>query len=302
MVPSSENADPQRKLEGESSGSELEKAIDEVILPVEGMYILKNKKSRTNLDIVNGSPQDGARIYGYEPSAEDKIGSQLWIVERDGPNETFTLRNLQSGTYVDLVGGPCSNGSPVAGYSRALSASQEWRIKERELDHYTIQCSQTETYLEIPGGKPNNSLVATCSAAEIGNDHQVWCFEPVSCTSTTLLNLFQAWKPEIKLYAPSGESIQYFLLPSQLYRNVWRNTGLLRQPMQNNLFDHSGFVMCMKNAVTTWVRSTYGADIRGYSVLFGIIYGNTPGGPRAFNWYLSPDLGLLVFFDALSGK
>ncbi|KAG8976107.1 hypothetical protein FRB90_009322, partial [Tulasnella sp. 427] len=217
MVLSSENADPQRKLEGESSSSELAKAIDEVIHPLEGMYILKNKKSRTNLDIINGSPQEGARIYGYEPAAEDKIGNQLWIVERDPPSETFTLRNLQSGTYVDLAGGQSGNGSPVVGYSRNLSATQrtrqEWRIEERELDHYTIQCSRTETYLEIPGGKPTNSLVATCSAAEIENDHQVWCFEPVSCARTTLLKLFQAWKPEIRLFAPSGESIQYFLLP-----------------------------------------------------------------------------------------
>ncbi|KAG8902660.1 hypothetical protein FRC01_009518, partial [Tulasnella sp. 417] len=42
--------------------------------------------------------------------------------------------------------------------------------------------------------------------------------------------------------------------------------------------------------------------IRGYSILFGIIYGEARKGPKAYNWYLSPDMCSLVFFDAQSGK
>lgn len=33
-----------------------------------------------------------------------------------------------------------------------------------------------------------------------------------------------------------------------------------------------------------------------------MIYGETRKGPRAYNWYLSPDLFSLVFFDVQSGQ
>ena len=41
---------------------------------------------------------------------------------------------------------------------------------------------------------------------------------------------------------------------------------------------------------------------QGYAVLFGIIFGKGDKGPNAYNWYLSPDMQSLVFFDAQTGR
>ena len=39
----------------------------------------------------------------------------------------------------------------------------------------------------------------------------------------------------------------------------------------------------------------------GYAILFGIVYGKADKGPNAYNWYLTPDMEALVFFDAQTG-
>lgn len=42
--------------------------------------------------------------------------------------------------------------------------------------------------------------------------------------------------------------------------------------------------------------------MQGYSVIFGIVFGEARKGPKAYNWYLSPDMRSLVFFNAQTGK
>lgn len=42
--------------------------------------------------------------------------------------------------------------------------------------------------------------------------------------------------------------------------------------------------------------------LQGYYVLFGIVFGQAQKGPKAYNWYLSPDMQALVFFDAQTSK
>ncbi|KAG8894893.1 hypothetical protein FRC01_012687, partial [Tulasnella sp. 417] len=39
-----------------------------------------------------------------------------------------------------------------------------------------------------------------------------------------------------------------------------------------------------------------------YTILFGVIYGNSRAGPKAYNWYLSNGMLDLIFFDAQTGQ
>ncbi|KIO17420.1 hypothetical protein M407DRAFT_32913 [Tulasnella calospora MUT 4182] len=144
----------------------------------------------------------------------------------------------------------------------------------------------------------------TCSTAQSENDHQLWSFELVSRTGPEITALFKSWKPTIlpQLLQLYEDSSQYFVLPSELRKSIWQETNLLRQPIRPHLFDYDDFVIRAKDAATGWARNRFQADIRGYSVLFGIIYGKAKNGPRAYNWYLAADMFSLVFFDAQTGN
>lgn len=43
-------------------------------------------------------------------------------------------------------------------------------------------------------------------------------------------------------------------------------------------------------------------QIRGFAILFGMVYGEARRGPKAYNWYLMNDMCSLVFFDPQTGK
>ncbi|KIO17418.1 carbohydrate-binding module family 13 protein [Tulasnella calospora MUT 4182] len=271
----------------------------------EGLYILTNQKSRSTLDLCGGDPAPGTHVLGYEQHLYCDNANQLWVIKQDGLNDTYTLRNFLTGTYLDLLGGKPENASQVVGWSRQLNgdsrANQEWRIKETE-HHYTLQCSRTDTFLEIPGGDPSNRVDAKCSKASEEQDHQLWILELASRTGAEIKALFRSWKPDLLLFQPYDESAQYFVLRNETRTNLWKAANLLRQPVRSHFFDYDDFVIRMKEAATRWVTNRYKADIRGYSVLFGIIYGEDRKGSRAYNWYLSPDMRSLVFFDAQIGK
>lgn len=291
-----------------SSGNADEQSREQDLQIREGLYLIMNKKSRTTIDLYRGESASGTQVKGHERSAKDNIGNQLWIVKRDGVNNTYSLRNFQGGTCLDLFEGRRENGSGAVGWPRNFHKvhrlNQEWRIEEYEPTYYRIQCCQSGTYLEVAGGNPSNGTPITCSAAQSKSDHQLWSFELVSRGGPEITALFESWKPAIlpRLLQPYKNSSQYFVLPSDLRKSIWQGTNLLRQPLRPHLFDYDDFVIRAKDAITVWARNRFQADVRGYSVLFGIIYGEAPKGPRAYNWCLAPDMFSLVFFDAQTGN
>lgn len=101
------NNDTQTKMEVEQPQVQppsYEGNSEQVTSMREGLYTLTNKKSRNHLDLSGGNPTSGSQVQGYEQNTEEDIGNQLWLLMKDGLNDTYTLRNLQSGTYLDLFG------------------------------------------------------------------------------------------------------------------------------------------------------------------------------------------------------
>lgn len=92
------------------------------------------------------------------------------------------------------------------------------------------------------------------------------------------------------------------MLPHELRQSIWNDTKLPEQPVRQGVFDYNVFVIKSQDAVSSWARDTYPAQVQGASVLFGIIYGEARKGPKAYNWYLSRDMRSLVFFDAQIGE
>ncbi|KAG8898205.1 hypothetical protein FRC00_003118 [Tulasnella sp. 408] len=86
----------------------------------------------------------------------------------------------------------------------------------------------------------------------------------------------------------------------KLRDSIYHGTQLLNQPVRKGTFDHGDFAIKVKDAVKTWARDRSPTD--GYSVLFGVIYGETSKGSTAYNWYLSSNMKSLVFFDPQANK
>ncbi|KAG9049470.1 hypothetical protein FS837_010163 [Tulasnella sp. UAMH 9824] len=98
------------------------------------------------------------------------------------------------------------------------------------------------------------------------------------------------------------ETVKYFVLPSELRRSLWDQTDLQQQLVKPHLFDYDLFVIKTKDKVQFWARDEFPVEIRGFGVLFGIIYGEAKKELRAYNWYLTDDMCLLIFFDPLTGR
>lgn len=273
----------------------------------EGIYILRNKKSRTIADL--WSPlQEKTLCHGHWRNVSAAIGHQLWLIQRDGLNETYTIKNIEYSKYLEVADGRCENGSKVLPRPRHLAeearSNQEWMINELESEEYTIKCARTNTFLEIAGGNASNGAEITCSEAAMEMDHQLWILDRVSRTGSEIKAMFESWKPDLasRIMQPHKAQTEYFVLPYEFRQSLWRNTKLSNQPLRPGIFDYNDFVIKAKEAVSSWARDRYAAQVQGVAVLFGIIYGEARKGPKAYNWYLTHDMCSLAFFDAQIGE
>ncbi|KAG8965940.1 hypothetical protein FRC05_002931, partial [Tulasnella sp. 425] len=102
----------------------------------ERLYVLTNKKARTTLNLCSGRADPGTSIIGYEQQIERDNANQMWLIRREGLNDTYTLRSLVGGTYMALRGGSPNDGTPTLGWPREWSplarADQEWRVEEQQ--------------------------------------------------------------------------------------------------------------------------------------------------------------------------
>lgn len=299
MASSNEPARPSDEVEVQPSA--YGRTSDDPIL--DGLYFLRNKMARTVLDL--GEPESGTPCKGWSQHNHSGIGNQIWIVQKSVAGDTYTLRNIRHATVLDLLEGNPQNGASIIGCNRVEgSLNQEWRIAEHALHHHTLQCARTNTYLEIAGGSAEDGTKVTCSEGGSGSkDHQLWILDRVSRSSLEVGAIIGQWKPELqsRLFLPHGDAAEYLCLPGNLCRNLWEQTNLRRQLLRPHLFDHDLFVIRTKDGVHSWARDCF-PKVQGFGVLFGIIYGHSEAGPKVYNWCLTSDMCLLVFFDPQTGK
>lgn len=270
---------------------------------LDGLYILTNKMARTVLDLWH--PKTGTQCQGWSQHTGGGIANQLWIICKNVSRDNYTLNNLHYARFLDLLAGNPDNGAYVIGCVRVEgSLNQEWRIVEHIPHFYTLQCERTNTFLEIPGGNSANGTKTTCSAAASEKDCQLWQLDRVSRSGVEIRAIVEQWKPELlpRVLLPHGDAAEYFVLPGAFRRALWEQTNLQRQQVRPHMFDYDIFVIKSKEVVHSWARDTFPAEIPGFGILFGIIYGEARKGPKAYNWYLTEDMRSLVFFDPQTGR
>ncbi|KIO17421.1 hypothetical protein M407DRAFT_32914 [Tulasnella calospora MUT 4182] len=277
----------------------------------EGLYTLTNKKIRKLLVVHNGDIRSGTACIGWPRITGSSLDFQLWALKHASADGSYTLMSLRAGTYIDLQAGKTANRAPVIAHSYASSEpsrlNQEWRISEEVPGYYTLRCARTETFLEMDDESTEKWRKIYCSNASQERDSQLWSLDRVSRTSLEIKEVMGKWKPDLlnRLFQPYGDNDEfyfesrYIVLPYELRKPIWNETGLLDQAICRNTFDYDDFVIKAKDAMNSWARDNF--RTYGYSILFGIIFGEAKKGPKAYNWYLSYDMGSLVFFDPQTG-
>jgi len=282
--------------------------VEEAAHLPEGIYILVNKASRTLLDLAGGKPSNGTKCQGWRQLYNESFARSRWIIRHDGADGTYTLTNIRSGTLLDLEAGRRENNSKVTGWLRPPQsqvenrANQEWHIEDDGAGYHTLRNARASTFLELDKGSNEDGTWATCSAFIDGKDSQLWDLERVTRSGEEIIGILGDWNEPLlsRLCQPYVLEAQYLVIPEELRREIWDRAGLRTQPLRKHVFDHDDFVIKAKEAVTTWARDNL--RVNDYSVLFGLMYGQAKKGSNAYNWYLTPDMHSLAFFDAQTGK
>lgn len=268
-----------------------------------GLYVLINKGTNMLLDLRGGNRASGSPCEGWPRNFNEKIDHQFWVISHNQADGSHKIMSYRAGTFLHLESGKHER---VVAFNRVGDGDsnhhQQWKISgQLGAKYYTIECLGSHKFLEIAHSKTANGAPVTCSP-QAHDDHQLWEVLKVSCTHQCIRGLIQSWKPELvkHLVRPFADDVQYFVLPDKLRDSIYDATQLLNQPVRKGTFDHGDFAIKVKDAVKTWARDRSPTD--GYSVLFGIIYGEASKGPNAYNWYLSSNMKSLVFFDPQANK
>ncbi|KAG8902122.1 hypothetical protein FRC00_001563 [Tulasnella sp. 408] len=273
------NAENHQALQGEIENPLVAPNDDVQQVIVDGLYILTNEKARTLLNLSGGFIDSGTVCHGWQCNPCHGMDHQLWELKQSGANGSYRIMSFRGLTYLDLEAGKSEDGTKVFACSYVGEGSnrlrQEWFIEEHEGSY---KFGDIFSIL-----KPDNGIQATCSRW-VGGDHQLWDLERVSGRTAEIKAIIESWKPNLlsRVIQPHADN------NDQLRNVIWNDTKLMRQSVRKSSYDYDSFVIRTKDAVNAWARDTMRIEARR--------------GPKAYNWYLSPDMQSLMFFDAQTGK
>lgn len=98
-------------------------------------------------DIPGGSREDGPvlRLFRWNGSA-----AQRFTLQQVG-NGVFTIKNVNSGKYVEVAGNATANESPVRQYTGNGTQAQRWLIRSQKNGGYAFIGSSSNKAIDIPG-------------------------------------------------------------------------------------------------------------------------------------------------------
>ncbi|KAI0425939.1 carbohydrate-binding module family 13 protein [Xylaria sp. FL1042] len=137
-----------------------------------------NYGTGTALDLTAGNTDNGTPLIGYQFHGG---ANQQWKLERvdNGPVwPTWKLRNVQTGTYVDLDDGKSANGTAIQGWQKLENNNQLFRLISADPmgRAIMIQNVASGTYIDLFNGNSANLTKITGWAGNIEskNTHQLW--------------------------------------------------------------------------------------------------------------------------------
>lgn len=270
-----------------------------------GIYHIPHGHVSVRIALASGSSADSTPVIVWE--ANDDIDDHKWLIESvEGEKDTYTIRDLRGGSYMDLSGGSSSDGTAIIGYHWANGDNQKWIIRKEQTagKYWKIQNKAAKTFVDLYNG--GGSGTPTKGWEGSWNDtssqgHQHWLFERISQNSSEVHAALQNSPYINQDFKSYPADTVYLLLPQQKLLDIWRSSGVGNWAWRPEIFDCDDFATVLKAEVAKWGAETYRVD--NIAILCGIMFGSKLSGGHAYNWILDiDDPSKVIFFEPQTGE
>ncbi|KAH9482059.1 hypothetical protein JR316_0004154 [Psilocybe cubensis] len=255
------------------------------------------------LDLLGGNSENGTQCQLWEDSTTKDVFNQQWIIQEvPGQPGTYTLRNLRSGTYLDLDNASKQNGAKIQGWANVVGTSyakdQQWKFIANG-PYFKIQNVGSQTFIDIfeknytPGTKVHGWQ-------PYPTESQDWVIHRVSRTADEIKAILYKnphIPPTCQTYLQDG---LYVMVPKGARDEIYAKSGLKTTKWRNQIFDCDDFSFVTKAEVAKWGNSELKAD--GIAILWGVIFGSKGSIGHAYNFFLNDTMDAVVFFEPQNGE
>ena len=109
---------------------------------LDGVYVVRNKRTNTVLDLAGGNPSDETQIQGCRAvHMEGDYFNQNWLIEKIGDSNRYSVRNVKTNTCMEVAHGSSEDSAKVQGHQMNGQAAQEWNITGNDETGYRYDTS-----------------------------------------------------------------------------------------------------------------------------------------------------------------
>jgi len=241
--------------------------------------------------------------------ASDKRFTQLWLINDsiDGESDTYTIRNLYWGGFLNLKDSSIGDGTPI---TAPKGSAQKWVIKKNggNKNMWKIRNKASETFVDLKNGDMGREKRNIVGWHGSWNDstslgHQNWHFERVSMTGSQLVNLTRndSFVDKIRLNSYDVDEL-YLLLPRSKISEIYEKSGLANRGYRYDIYDCEDFALAMKVKCIEW-GNEYFDKADDFAIMCGLMSGIRidSDGVHAYNWFVDRDTQEIVYFEPQSG-
>ncbi|KAK7685807.1 hypothetical protein QCA50_011153 [Cerrena zonata] len=250
-----------------------------------------------------GSCADNTPIIVYDTN--NNCYDHMWLVEPiTDEADIYTIRNLSTGSYMDLSQSSSRNGASLVGFHKNSQDNQKWNIGQEESNSgwWKIQSKATGTFLDLlyggGSGTPVQGWHGSWSDSRASPGHQHWVFKRLSETSVGVRTILQS-NPIIRMDFGSLRADRVYLIPTrEELKSIWQASGLGKTKERS--VDIDELCTMFRAEVFKWRCSTFKAD--GFTLLCGTMFGTKNNATYACNWTLRrDDFARMIFFKPQNG-
>lgn len=262
--------------------------------------ITSRASNNLRLELGDGDTRNGTQAQGWHEMTDISFYNQQWLVEDTGDHVNWTLRNLRSGTYLDLSNGGSDNGTKLQGWGGVDNDNRKWTISQLG-PYWAIRNKGTQTAVDLADGGKNDGT-RVWGWQYIPNDNQKWLFKRMTRTPQEIQALLGANVRVGRVEFPHYQDMNYLVLPLNLQNIIYNDSGIKRNfRWRPEIFDCDDFAVTFKAAV-----AKHGYDsilVDNIAILCGIMFGSKPPNlGHALNWSVSETLNSINFLEPQNGQ